>query len=96
MLRRETSASEGKLRFRYIDGDVSLDLHADRALADDDASDVWRVDLTAAFRGLPAWKRSLMTVAKLQEIAGNIRDALLVWPSASASDRAPVTEVTFG
>ena len=96
MLRREPSSAAGKARFRYVDRDVALDLIADRATAADDAGDMWRVDLAAAFRGLPEWKRSLMSVAKLQEIAGNIRDALLAWPPSPAGDHAPVTEVTFG
>jgi len=95
-LRREGSPIEGKVRFRYIDREVSLDLLADRSLAGDDAGDTWRVDLAGAFRGLPASKRARMSVAKLQEIAGNIRDALLAWPPAPMSDRAPITDVTFG
>ncbi|HTS91524.1 MAG TPA: hypothetical protein VMG55_05960 [Stellaceae bacterium] len=96
MLRREASPVAGKLRFRYIDSEVSLDLLAIPAVAGGDAGDVWRVDLAGAFRGLPEWKRSLMSVAKLQEIAGNIRDALLAWPPAPAGDYAPIAEVTFG
>ncbi|HVM81924.1 MAG TPA: hypothetical protein VMU06_23080 [Stellaceae bacterium] len=96
MLRREVSPVEGKVCFRYIDREISLDLLADRAIAAGDAGDVWRVDLGAAFRGLPEWKRSLMSLAKLEEIAGNIRDALMAWPPPPAGDRAPVTEVSFG
>ena len=96
MLRREASLSESRVLFRYIDKDVSLDLLADRGMGTEDGSDMWRVDLAAAFRGLPRWKRARMSVAKLQEIAGNIRDALLAWPPTPASDRAPITDVTFG
>lgn len=96
MLRRESSPAAGKVRFRYIDQDVALDVLADRKLGADDASDMWHVDLAAAFRRLPQWKRSMMSVAKLQEIAGNIKDALLAWPPAFAEDRTPITDVTFG
>ncbi|HMK67975.1 MAG TPA: hypothetical protein VK433_05460 [Stellaceae bacterium] len=96
VLRREASPVAGKLRLRYVDSDVALDLFADRAVAAGEVGDIWRVDLATAFRGLPEWKRSLMSVAKLQEIAGNIRDALLAWPPTPAGDHAPIAEVTFG
>jgi len=96
VLRREASPVAGKLRLRYVDSEVALDLLADRAAATGDAGDIWRIDLGSAFRGLPEWKRSLMSVAKLQEIAGNIRDALLAWPPTLAGEHAPIAEVTFG
>ena len=96
VLRREASLCAGKVRFRYIDKDVALDVLADRKLAGGDAGDMWHVDLAAAFRGLPEWKRSQMSFAKLQEIAGNIKDALLAWPPILAGDQAPITDVTFG
>jgi hypothetical protein len=95
ILQREHALPAGGIWFRYIDKDVSLTLPAHRRESGDPVADHWQVDLACGLRGLSERERAALTFSKLQEIAGNIKDALLALPPGAMGSAAPAQDVRF-